>query len=161
PPLARLRRRGYRQKRTRRNHFSRLKGTRMHRLFPSRWIFAFALVLGLMNGGPLAAQDFAPAAAQKVDDATRKTIKEKTATLDQPVEFLRSRGLDSLLLAEVEVYQQAAHKIVKHNEFFQKESAAWTIEALDRGLARAEQIMAGIKGKKVSSWLDSAGRSAV
>ena len=47
--------------------------------------------------------------------------------------------LDRNGLAEVEVFYQAAHWITVHNEFFQKESAAWTLEALDRGLGRAKE----------------------
>src|SRR5262249_52374481 len=37
----------------------------------------------------------------------------------------------------VEVFHRAAVWISEHNEFFQKDAAAWTLEALDRGLLRA------------------------
>jgi dienelactone hydrolase len=125
----------------------------------SRLLWCCILTLWSLACGVLSAQDFAPAQAQKVDAATQKAIKEKAAALDDTIEFLRSRGLDDMLVAEVEVYQQAAQKIVKHNEFFQKESAAWTLEALEHGIDRAKQIVS--KAKKGPFWLATTGRSVV
>src|SRR5205085_10336926 len=46
-------------------------------------------------------------------------------------------------LAEVEVYLDAARKIVDHNEFFQAEAGNWTLDVLDRGMLRARFLSSG------------------
>ena len=60
------------------------------------------------------------------------------------------------VLADIEIYYQAASWITRHNEFFQKESAAWTVEALDRGIERAKQL-----DSQELSWLKTTGRTIV
>jgi hypothetical protein len=101
-------------------------------------------ILWAAASGILAAQDFSPAPAQKLDTATLKAIEEKAAKLGDALALLRNQlalsPVEDALLAEIEVYQQAAHRIVKHKEFFQKEYAAWTLEALDHGLERAALV---------------------
>jgi predicted esterase len=95
---------------------------------------------------PLApGQDYLPPQPEKVDPATRKQIDEKMVKLADALAGLRKEGLDEPLLADVEVHYQAAHWITRHSEFFQKESAAWTVEALDRGLERVKKILDAVK----------------
>src|SRR5262249_38274816 len=73
------------------------------------------------------------------DEATRKEIAEKTDDLAKAIRDLRKKGLAPPLLADVEVFHRAAVAVVKHNEFFHKDSAKWTLAALERGLKRAER----------------------
>jgi predicted esterase len=96
-----------------------------------------ALVSILLVGGLLPAQDFAPPDSKAPDAATVKLIKEKTARLGKAIGSLRKQGIRDPLLADIEIYHQAGLAIVQHDEFFQAESAAWTLEALDRGTVRA------------------------
>jgi predicted esterase len=91
----------------------------------------------------LRAQDYAPPPAKAPDAATLKTIADKTARLGKLVSSLRSQGVPDPWLAEVEVYHKGAVWIARHNEFFQPEAAAWTLEALDRGLLRARFAAGG------------------
>jgi predicted esterase len=126
-------------------------------------VLCFTLTLWALASCLVSAQGFAPAKAQKLDDATKKVIEQKSAKLGDAIAMLRRQGLpqpfdivEHPLLAEVEVYQQAVYWIVKHNEFFQKESAAWTVEALDRGLERAQQAASG-----KFDWLKVRGRTVI
>jgi predicted esterase len=99
-----------------------------------------ALVLLLTSAPGTRAQEFDPPQTEKVDAATRKQIEEKMIKLADALTGLRRDGLPEPLLADTEVYYQAASWITRHNEFFQKESAGWTLEALDRGLQRVKKI---------------------
>jgi hypothetical protein len=102
--------------------------------------------------------------AQQPDDAMRKKIEAKMGKLADALGALRAKGLEGselgalgdAILADIEIYHQAAAWIMRHNEFFQKESATWTLEALDRGLERAQQIE-----NKELSWLKTTGRTVV
>jgi pimeloyl-ACP methyl ester carboxylesterase len=99
-----------------------------------------AIVVGLSG---LSAQGFRPPPSKKVDAAIMKAIGEKTARLGRSITSLRKQGLKDVFLAEVEVYRLAAERIVEFKEFFQDESAEWTLEALDRGLLRAALLAQG------------------
>jgi predicted esterase len=122
-----------------------------------------ALLLPLLTAGLASAQDFSPAPAQQLDDDTRKTIEQKVGKLGDTINFLRNQGLpkpyhlvEDPLLAEVEIYAEAARKIVRHNEFFQKESASWTLKTLDRGFERAKQA-----ATSEYAWLKVRGKTVV
>jgi hypothetical protein len=95
------------------------------------------------------AQDYTPPNAVPVDAATRQQIDDKMSKLADRLVVLRKAGLDDVMTAEIEVYYLAASWITRHNEFFQQESAAWTLEALDRGLQRAQTVERGIDRLKV------------
>jgi dienelactone hydrolase len=112
--------------------------------------------LGAATASTLCAQDFQPPPAVKIDDATRKKIADKTGKLGDELAKLRRKGIGEPVLAEVEIYHHAAVMIVKHDEFFQKESAAWTLEALDQGLARGKLAVEGDV-----TWWKTTGRSVV
>src|SRR5262249_38843189 len=85
-----------------------------------------------------------------------KTIKERTEKLGDAIASLHQRGVPEPLLAEANVYYKAATWIVRHEEFYQKDYADWTLEALDRGLLRASQLARG-----ESPWLQETGHSVV
>ena len=104
----------------------------------------------------LPAQDFRPPPSKGPDEATRKEIAEKTADLAKAIQGHRRKGLVEPLLVNLEVYHRAAVAIVKHNEFFHKDSARWTLEALERGLKRAELAADGD-----FAWLKPSGHTVV
>jgi pimeloyl-ACP methyl ester carboxylesterase len=81
-----------------------------------------------------------------------KSITAKAANLSKTIGSLRKQGLRDPWLADLEIYQQAVLWIVEHDEFFQKESADWTEEALDRGMLRARLASQG-----EFPWMHSAG----
>jgi predicted esterase len=101
-------------------------------------------------------QQYAPPPSNKPDRDTLQAIADKTAKLGKVLASLRQQGVRDPLLADVEVYHKAAVWIVRHDEFFQPDFAAWTLEALDRGLLRARQLAEG-----ESPWLQSTGRAVV
>jgi dienelactone hydrolase len=72
-------------------------------------------------------------------------IGERTARLAAALESLAGKHVDPALLADVAVYHKAAVWIVRYagEEFFAKRYVADTLAALDRGLARAEELAAG------------------
>jgi predicted esterase len=91
-------------------------------------------------------QDFSPPASRPPDEATLKEITEKTARLGKMLVALRRESLKDPWLAEIEVFHRAALWIVNHNEFYQPDSAAWTVEALHRGMLRASLVAQGQGG---------------
>jgi len=83
-------------------------------------------------------------------------IESKTAQLAAKIAELRKDKKNWEQLPDVEIFLRGAQNIVRFNEFFDKNSGAWTLECLDRGLERAEQI---VQGKL--SWKGLAGKNVV
>jgi predicted esterase len=93
--------------------------------------------------GPLYAQDYAPPPSKPPDEATRQAIDTRMNKLHMAITALRRQRVSDPALADVEVYYKAAAWITRHNEFYQGDAGAWTVEALDRGLLRASQLAQG------------------
>ena len=72
-----------------------------------------------------------------------KQIETKTAQLAAKIDELRKNPKAADLLPDVEIYLRGAKNIVRFNEWYNKASGQWTLEALDRGLERAEQLSKG------------------
>ncbi len=89
------------------------------------------------------AQDFKSPAVKAPATETLKAIAEKSDKLAKMVNVLTNLKVRDPGLADVEVYLEAARKIVEHNEFFQEGAANWTLEILDRGMLRARFLSAG------------------
>lgn len=89
------------------------------------------------------------------DPVTRKQIEAKTADLRAALSAFPPRT-DPSVRADVEVYLKAAEWIVRHGEFFVKESPKQTLAVLDVGLARAK---AAADGK--TPWRDVRGKPVV
>src|SRR5262249_4809792 len=129
-------------------------GTTSRRLLG--FLTAAAVVLAALTVLP--AQDFAPPPGKAPDADTLKKITQKISSLRKKIDSLRKRQAVEPWLDQAEVYLRAAVSIVRHNEFFQKEAADWTLDALDRGLFRAAQIESG---ESPPPWLNLAGQSVV
>src|SRR5947207_2164210 len=117
------------------------------------------LLLALLTAGLVAAQpqqNFDPPPPNAPDDAARKALVQQCRKLFIEVESLRRLGVADPTLAEVEVYLKGVDWILKYNEFFHRDSAAWTREAIERGLERAAQAEKG-----QAPWLTPQGRSVV
>jgi dienelactone hydrolase len=116
------------------------------------WLF---IALWLVSASTLLAQqDFSPPPANQPSEAALKEIREKTDKLAKWLAELRRLGVHDPVLAEVEIYHKAAAWIVRHNEFYHKNSGEWTLAVLDRGLLRASQAFQG-----ESPWLQISGRT--
>src|SRR5262245_5063642 len=79
-------------------------------------------ILILACAAPLWGQDFKSPPGKTPSAETLKAIKEKTDKLAKMVNVLTSLKVRDPGLAEVEIYLEAARKIVEHNEFFQAEA---------------------------------------
>jgi hypothetical protein len=92
------------------------------------------------------------------DDATLKQIAAKTAELRTAVENLRKPAgrVPTDVWADVLIYLKAAEWIVRHNEFYVKDSGKQTLAVLDAGLIRAK---AANEGK--TPWRDVRGKPIV
>jgi dienelactone hydrolase len=90
---------------------------------------------------PLHAQNTPPSKSPAPE--ILKAIKEKTDKLAKVVNTLTHQRVRDPGLAEVEVYLEAARKIVEHNEFFQADAGNWTLDVLDRGLLRGRFMAMG------------------
>jgi predicted esterase len=106
--------------------------------------------------GWLPAQNYAPPPSQAPDAATLKSITDRADRLEAELRSLKRRGGPEWLRGDVEVYLKAAQWITHHDEFYQKEAAAWTLDALDRGLFRAALLAQG-----QAPWLQETGHAVV
>ena len=103
-------------------------------------LMAWLTVLSLaLPAQPQTPQNKAKAAnkAQEIrppDDAARAAIEARTAKLHEALARLRGQKLSDDRIAEVEIYAKAAEWVTRHNEFF-GDTAKWTVEVLDHGLA--------------------------
>ncbi|MDB5387507.1 MAG: putative esterase [Planctomycetaceae bacterium] len=84
-----------------------------------------------------------PAKAQPAPEPAAKQIAEKLTQLQEQVKKLKATDPDLYLLADVEVYGKAADWATRHQEFYTPEYAAQALKGLDRGLERAEKLLAG------------------
>jgi hypothetical protein len=76
--------------------------------------------------------------ALKPDEATLKTIKEKTEELRKAIAVLKEKKVADEVLVDVEVCLKAAEWIVRHNEWFTADGGKQTLTALGLGLDRAK-----------------------
>jgi dienelactone hydrolase len=113
-------------------------------------------VLMTAGGVYLMGQDYSPPASKPPDEATLKDIAERSERLGGRLRSLKKRGVNDGLRVDAEIYFKAAQRIKKHNEFYDKNSAAWTLDALDRGLLRAAQL-----GQGETPWLNETGHTVV
>jgi pimeloyl-ACP methyl ester carboxylesterase len=114
-----------------------------------------AVAVVLLALAPAPAQEFKPPAGKQPSPEVLKQIADKTAQLDRALGKYRG-GESDPLLPEVEIFHQAAVNIVKYREFFQPDAAKWTLEVLDRGLERVQQVEA-----KNFDWINKPGFTAV
>ncbi|MBI1832411.1 MAG: alpha/beta hydrolase [Planctomycetes bacterium] len=79
-------------------------------------------------------------------------ILAKTAQLSAKIADLRANGQRKLgggnlttheLLPDVEIYLRGARNIVQFKEYFNKDSAKWTLDCLDEGMLRAQHLAKG------------------
>jgi dienelactone hydrolase len=82
----------------------------------------------------------APGFARPASDEEAKEIRARLDSLQRAVEALRANPEAQRFLPDVEVYAKAGEWIVRHEEFSRPESAAWTRDSLDTGLARASAL---------------------
>jgi dienelactone hydrolase len=104
----------------------------------------------------LQAQDYAPPPAVPPSEAALKEITERSDRLDRKLASVHRQGVNDALRVDAEIYLKAAQWIKRHNEFYDKDSAAWTLDALDRGLLRASQLARGD-----TPWLQEMGHAVV
>lgn len=108
-----------------------------------RWIcgcLLIALVPGLAVGQ---APKFKTPPVKPPAQDMLKAIDEKMRKLGGMVSILRNQGVRDPGLADVEIYLEAARKLVEHGEFFSNDSGQWTLDVLDRGMLRARFLAAG------------------
>ena len=87
-------------------------------------------------------------------DAEKQQIQAKTDQLGGIIRELRSARVDDALLADVEIYYEAARwKMAYPEEFFRQRTVADTLAVLDKGLERAAQLKEG-----KSPWTTQKGR---
>jgi dienelactone hydrolase len=100
-------------------------------------------LLLLVCVSPVQAQNYKAPPGNPPAPEVLKEIKSKTDKLAKMAAVLANQKVRDPGLAEVEVYLEAAKKIVEHNEFFQADAGSWTLEVLDRGMLRARFLSSG------------------
>ena len=73
----------------------------------------------------------------------RQQISQKLKQLREAITKLRAKQTAPRRLADIAVYAKSAEWILRHNEFFSRQYARWTLEALETGLRRAGELNAG------------------
>jgi predicted esterase len=113
------------------------------RCFVAMGFLTIVLVLsaGVLIAAPPA--QYAPPPTVKPGAEVLKKIEERQDKLNRMLRQLRQLGVKDPILADIEIYAKAAEWIVRHNEFYHKDAAEWTVEALERGLFRASQQAQG------------------
>lgn len=96
-----------------------------------------------------------PGNLQPSDDVL-KQIADKTAQLAAKVAELRKDKKHHKLLPDVEIFLRGAENIVRFKEFYNKDSGKWTLDCLDRGLERADQL-----ARRETPWTELATRNVV
>lgn len=119
--------------------------------FSSRWVSV--LIAIVVAASPAAAQQSKAPQVYRPTAAEREQIAARTAELAKALATLAEKEtLSGEDLADVAVYHKAAEWIVRHGEFFTKDTVAMTLKALDRGLARALDLAKG-----QTPWADAKG----
>ncbi|MCS7016942.1 MAG: hypothetical protein NZM42_12595 [Gemmatales bacterium] len=107
------------------------------------------LGLGLLVAGALG-QNFAPPKAQVPDKAMLTKIQQRLESLEAKLnQLVRRLGKsDSLthpyarmILGDIGIYYKAAQWIIRHQEWYRSEYPQWTLEILERGIQRADQVL--------------------
>jgi hypothetical protein len=109
---------------------------------------AVAALVAVSEPGTSAAQEkkaqpkFDPPKAQKPDEATLKTIAEKTEELRKAVAALKAKEKTARydVLDDIAIYLKAAENIVRFEEWYTAASGKWALTTLDQGLDRARQV---------------------
>lgn len=104
----------------------------------------------------LSAAQYAPPPPIEPNAETLKKIDDLKDKLNKVLQQFRRLNVGDPHLADIEVYWKAATWITQHNEFYDKDAGAWTIEALERGLIRASQRAEGD-----APWYRHTGRAIV
>lgn len=123
------------------------------------WAWAAIVAWGTAGGAGAqapSAKKFAPPKSNAPDETTAKAIAAKTAELRKAIDALRRQGVRDPWLADVEIFENAARAIVQHDEFYHKDSGAWTLDTLDKGLLRARMLSTGD-----TPWARVSGQSVV
>jgi predicted esterase len=128
-----------------------MKGSRFFVTGFTGFVFSLSAVVLLTP-----AAQYAPPPPVKPSDDLLKKIEELKEKLDGELRLLRRVGIQDPFLADIEVYLKAATWITQHNEFYDKESGQWTVEALERGLLRATLLKQG-----GSPWYQETGTSVI
>ncbi len=112
------------------------------------WLSTLFLIWGILGAPPacLAQEENAPSDEQKGEiESKLQKLAEALKTLSETIPPEADEFGD--LLADVAVLHKAGDWILRHGEYFEPNSASWTMDALDLGLERAKQLAEG-----ESSW---------
>ena len=115
----------------------------MHRVLPLLLVCGFTFVPAADAQPKKEKGKYDPPASLQPSAEVLQQIQEKTAQLAAKIGELRKDPKHHELLPDVEIYLRGAENIIRFKEFFHKDSGKWTLDALERGLVRAEQLAKG------------------
>eukprot|EP00913_Durusdinium_trenchii_P013429 g12610.t1 len=105
---------------------------------------AAAVAISAWSGTAQAQTAFPSAKSLKISEKDRATITKKLTQLEKSVAQLKAnKSIDRALIADVEIFAKAAEWILRHGEFFRKNYARLTINALNSGQNRAKELAEG------------------
>jgi dienelactone hydrolase len=122
-----------------------------------KWRRLFAAACAVLAAiAVLSAQDYAPPPVITPNADSLKEIAELSERLEAKLASLHRQGVNDAFRVDAEIYLKAAQWITRHNEFYDKGSVAWTLDALDRGILRASQL-----SRDEMPWLKATGHAVV
>lgn len=104
----------------------------------------------------LLAQQFPPTPVLDAPEADAVVIRQNLNDLNRRVAEIKIRQAGHKAIADIEICTKAADWITRHHEFFEPTYSKWTIEALETGNRRADEIEKG-----GPSWFPKAGSSVL
>ena len=126
----------------------------MRKTLPWLLVCGFTFLLATCAIGRRAEQksqrQIRPARPYRASQRSARPDQDKTDQLAAKIADLRKHPKHHDLLPDVEIYLRAAENIVRFKEFYTKDSGKWTLDVLDRGLKRAEQLAGD---KKTMPWI--------
>jgi dienelactone hydrolase len=114
-------------------------------------VTAFVVVLATSGSA-----QYDPPPVVMPEPETVAIIRQRTRQLEQALKQLTQDGVRDPELADIEIFHQAVVWEMSNKEFYHKDAGAWTLEALDTGLLRADQAKRAEK-----PWLNRTGTSVV
>ncbi len=109
----------------------------MRRVIPFLVLCGFTVFLNAARG------QYDPPKIAPPSEETLQQIAAKTAQLAAKIAELKKDKKHHDLLPDVEIFLRGAENIVRFKEYYSKDSGKWTLDCLDSGLKRAEQLAKG------------------
>jgi len=117
----------------------------MRRILPLLIACGFTILPAGLQPASAQKGKFDPPGNNELPAEVVQQIQEKTPQLAAKIAELRKDKKHLDLLPDIEIYLRGAENIVRFKEFYNKNSGQWTLDALEAGMQRADQLAKGAR----------------